>query len=99
VHEYVEAHLDKTISIRALAAVAELSMYHFTRAFKQSSGMTPHEYLVQCRVRRVRDLLVATDLTLSEIALASGFADQSHCARRFREHFGVTPGSYRWSMR
>jgi transcriptional regulator GlxA family with amidase domain len=99
VHEYVEAHLDKTISIRALAAVAELSMYHFARAFKQSSGMTPHEYLVQCRVRRVRDLLVATDLTLSEIALASGFADQSHCARRFREHFGVTPGSYRWSMR
>ena len=99
VREYIEAHLDETISIRALAAIAGLSMYHFARAFKQSAGMTPHDYLVRCRVRRVRDLLAATDLPLSEIALVSGFADQSHCARRFREHFGVTPGSYRWSMR
>jgi len=99
VREYIEAHLDETIGIRALAAIAGLSMYHFARAFKQSEGVTPHDYLVQCRVLRARDLLAATDLPLSEIALLAGFADQSHCARRFREHFGVSPGSYRWSMR
>jgi len=99
VREFIETHLEQTISIQALAATAGLSMYHFARAFKQSEGMTPHDYLVQCRVRRARDLLADTDLPLSEIALAAGFADQSHCARRFREHVGVTPSSYRWSMR
>jgi transcriptional regulator GlxA family with amidase domain len=99
VREFIEAHLEQNISIQALATIAGLSMYHFARAFKQSEGMTPHDYLVQCRVRRAQDLLAGTDLPLSEIALASGFADQSHCARRFREHVGVTPSSYRWSMR
>jgi transcriptional regulator GlxA family with amidase domain len=99
VREFVEAHLEENVSIQALADTAGLSMYHFARAFKQSEGMTPHGYVVQCRVRRVQKLLAGTDLPLSEIALASGFSDQSHCARRFREHVGVTPSDYRWSVR
>ena len=99
VREYVEARLDKNISVQALAGLAKLSIYHFARAFKQSEGLPPHEYLVRCRVARVRELLTETDLPLAEIALASGFSDQSHCARRFREHVGLTPSSYRWSMR
>ena len=99
VREYIEAHLEETISIDALAGIVGLSKYHFARAFKQSEGLTPHDYLLQCRVRRAQELLANTDLPLSEIALASGFSDQSHCARRFRERVGVTPSSYRWSMR
>ena len=99
VREFVEEHLEENISIQALASIAGLSMYHFARAFKQSEGMTPHEYLIHCRVQRAKNLLAETDLPLSEIALASGFSDQSHCARRFREHVGVTPSSYRWSLR
>lgn len=99
VREYIETHLDETISVEVLAGIAHLSMYHFARAFKQSEGRTPHDYLVQCRVRRVQELLAGTDLPLSEIALAAGFSDQSHCARRFREHVGITPSFYRWSMR
>jgi transcriptional regulator GlxA family with amidase domain len=99
VREFIEERLEENISIQALASIAGLSMYHFARSFKQSEGMTPHEYVVQCRVRRAKDLLTETDLPLSEIALASGFSDQSHCARRFREHVGVTPSSYRWSTR
>ena len=99
VREFIEAHLTENISIQALATVAGLSKYHFARAFKRSEGMAPHEYLVQCRLRRAQHLLATTDLPLSEVALASGFSDQSHCARRFREHIGVTPGSYRWSLR
>ena len=99
VREYIDGHLEETISIEALAGIVGLSMYHFARAFKQSEGLTPHDYLVRRRVRRAQELLASTDLPLSEIALASGFSDQSHCARRFREHVGITPSSYRWSMR
>jgi transcriptional regulator GlxA family with amidase domain len=99
VREYVEAHLEKNISLQVLASTAGLSMSHFARAFKQSEGVPPHEYLVRCRVRRVQELLATTDLPLSEIARASGFSDQSHCTRRFREQVGITPSSYRWSMR
>ena len=99
VREYVEAHLEKNISLQMLASTAGLSMSHFARAFKQSQGVPPHEYLVRCRVRRVQELLATTDLPLSEIARASGFSDQSHCTRRFREQVGITPSGYRWSMR
>jgi transcriptional regulator GlxA family with amidase domain len=99
VREFIDAHLDKKISIQALADIAGFSLYHFARAFKQSEGLAPHEYLVQCRVRRAQELLAGTNLPLSEIALATGFSDQSHCGRRFREQVGITPSSYRWSRR
>jgi transcriptional regulator GlxA family with amidase domain len=99
VREYIEANLEENISIQELAGIAGLSMYHFARAFKQSEGVTPHDYLVKCRVHRAKELLSDTDLPMSEIALAAGFSDQSHCARRFREHVGVTPSAYRWSAR
>ena len=71
VREYIEAHLEETISIDALAGIVGLSKYHFARAFKQSEGLTPHDYLLQCRVRRAQELLANTDLPLSEIALAA----------------------------
>ena len=99
VREYIEARLEENLDIPALAAVAGLSTFYFARAFKQSTGMTPHDFVVQCRLRRVQELLASTDLPLSEIAVAVGFADQSHCARRFRERVGMTPSRYRWSTR
>jgi transcriptional regulator GlxA family with amidase domain len=99
VREYVETHLEKNISLQSLASTAGLSLSHFARAFKLSEGATPHEYLLQCRVRRAQELLAGTDLPLAEIARACGFSDQSHCTRRFRERFGITPASYRSSMR
>ena len=99
VREYIAAHLQKNISIRMLADVAGLSMFHFARTFKQSEGVTPHRFLLQSRLRRVQELLANTELPLSQIAIAAGFSDQSHCARRFREFVGVTPRRYRWSTR
>jgi AraC family transcriptional regulator len=99
VREFVEAHLEENISLQALADTAGLSLYHFCRAFKQSEGTTPHDYIVRRRVERAQELLADTDLPLSEIAIAAGFADQSHCARRFREHVGLTPSRYRWLTR
>jgi transcriptional regulator GlxA family with amidase domain len=97
--EYIEAHLEENISVQVLADIAGKSMYHFARAFKQSQGLPPHEYLMLLRVRRVQELLAETNLPLAEIALACGFSDQSHCARRFREQVGLTPSRYRWLMR
>jgi AraC family transcriptional regulator len=99
IREYVLAHLQENISIRTLATLVDLSESHFVRAFKQSVGVTPHRFLLQCRVMRVQQLLVETDLPVAEIALATGFSDQSHCALRFRELVGITPSRYRWLMR
>jgi AraC family transcriptional regulator len=99
VREYVMAHLEESISVQALAAIVGLSRFHFARAFKQSEGVTPHRFLLQCRVRRAQELLAGTELPLAQIALAAGFSDQSHCSRRFRELVGVTPTKYRWSTR
>lgn len=99
VRDYIEAHLEERMGLESLARIAGLSISHFARAFKQSEGVTPHDYLVQRRVKRAMDLLACTDLALSEIALAVGFADQSHCCRQFRKQVGVCPRDYRWSTR
>jgi AraC-like DNA-binding protein len=99
VREYVEAHLSESMDLAELAGIAGLSVFHFARQFKQSAGVTPHHYLVQRRVERAQDMLSRTDLSLSEIALAAGFSDQSHLARHFRQMLGTTPGEFRWSLR
>ena len=99
VREYIEAHLEDRPSLEKLAATAGLSVFHFARAFKQSQGMTPHSYLLHRRVVRAQELLSATDLSLSQIALVSGFADQSHFTRHFRQRVGVPPSSFRRSQR
>jgi len=97
--EYIEANLDKNVSLQVLAGIAGLSTSHFARAFRRSEGVSPHDYLVRRRVQRALELLAGTDLPLSAIAQTLGFSDQSHFTRRFRQHFGVTPSSYRWLMR
>jgi len=99
VREYIEAHLENNVSLEVLAGIAGLSLSHFARAFKQSEGVAPHDYLMRRRVHRALELLAGTDLPVSAIACASGFSDQSHLARRFRQHFGITPSRYRWLTR
>jgi AraC family transcriptional regulator len=99
VREHVETNLESTISLHDLAATAGLSTSHFARAFKQSEGTSPHKYVMSRRLRQALQLLVETELPLSQIASATGFADQSHFSRQFRKSVGVTPSSYRWSSR
>ena len=94
VHDYIAAHLDQKITNDALAQVAGLSTAHFCAVFKQTEGMSPHRYVLQYRVRRARQLLTSTEMSLSEIADAAGFSNPSHCIQ-FREIVGVTPGEYR----
>jgi transcriptional regulator of acetoin/glycerol metabolism/AraC-like DNA-binding protein len=99
VREYVETHLSESIDLAALAGIAGLSLYHFARAFKQSAGVPPHHYLVERRVARAQEMLAGTKLSLAEVALATGFSDQSHFARHFRQTLGMTPGQFRWAQR
>jgi AraC-like DNA-binding protein len=99
VREYIESHLEENIALETLADIAGFSMFHFARAFKRSEGVTPHGYLLERRVERAQKLLTGTNLSLSEIARASGFSDQSHLARHFRRRVGVSPSMFRWSKR
>jgi transcriptional regulator GlxA family with amidase domain len=99
IREYMELHLGESIDLSTLAGVAGLSVHHFARQFKQSIGVTPHYYLTQKRVERAQEMLARTDLSLAEIAYATGFSDQSHLARHFRHMLGTTPREFRWSQR
>jgi transcriptional regulator GlxA family with amidase domain len=82
-----------------LAEIAQLSVHHFARAFRQSLGIPPHNYIVQRRVEHAQQMLRNTDLPLSEIAIEAGFTDQSHLARHFRTITGVSPSLARHQFR
>ena len=97
VRDYIEGHLDEKIRLDGLAALTGLSTGHFARAFQQSVGVPPHTYLLRRRLEHVEHLLRETRTPLSEIALATGFSDQSHLARHFRRWAGVSPRQVRWS--
>ncbi len=95
VQEYVSDHMHEEIRLADLAQEAKLSPYHFLRAFKTATGLTPREYVQQCRVERTKTLLEGSDMPIERIAEAVGFAGQSHLATRFRNATGITPSAYR----
>ena len=89
--QHIEQRLGSTIVVDALAEIARLSTGHFCRAFKVTTGRTPHAFLIRQRVRRAQTLMLRTDETLSQIACACGLTDQAHLTRLFRRELGVTP--------
>ncbi len=95
VRAYVEAHLDSTIRMRDLAAIARLSTSHFSRSFTCSFGVTPFAYVAGRRLARAQHLMLTTDDPLCQIALACGLCDQSHLTRMFRRHIGISPNTWR----
>jgi AraC-like DNA-binding protein len=99
VRDHIDAHLTENIRLETLAEVAGLSRCHFARAFKRSVGIAPHAFVMQRRLERAERLLAETDLSLCQVALDSGFSDQSHFSSCFRRHFGVSPRSFRRSRR
>ena len=95
-HEYIAEHLAENVGLVELAGLVDLSPKHFARAFKQSTGTPPHQFLLQQRVARAKELLARHDGgSIAEIALACGFADQSHFTAAFRKATGQPPGAYR----
>jgi len=97
--EYIDAHLSDNIQLETLADITGLSRYYFARAFKRSVGIPPHCYLMERRLERAQMLLANTDLSLAQVALESGFHDQSHFSHRFRQATGVTPKTFKWLKR
>lgn len=93
--EYVADHLGSRIRTTDLAAVAQLSASHFTRAFKETFGETPLGYVSRQRMRYAQDLMLRSGECLSQIALTCGHCDQSHFTRVFRRKVGMSPRAWR----
>jgi AraC family transcriptional regulator len=96
---YIKAHLEQELSLAELAAVAQTSPTHFARLFKHATGLAPHRYVTTCRMEQAKQLLAATDVSLSEIGLQVGCADQSHFTALFRKYVSTTPKDYRNTTR
>lgn len=95
VREYVAAHLAGTIRLAQLAAVAGLSAFHFARAFKLSTGLSPHAYVVRCRIEEAKRLLATSTLPIAEIARRTGFRGSGQLSTRFRASTGSAPSAFR----
>lgn len=95
VADFIEAHLPEEVRLATLAAVVDLSPYHFARAFKQSFGAPPHRYHLARRIERAKAMLAESQISVTEIALALGFAETSSFSTAFRKTTGVAPRDYR----
>jgi AraC-like DNA-binding protein len=96
--DYLRAHYAENVSLDTLARIAHLSPFHFNRVFAAQCGMPPHAFQTQLRVARAKELLRRGG-ALTQVALQTGFADQSHLTRHFKRLTGVPPGQYRQSSK
>ena len=94
VREYLEGHYTENVSLDVIVALSGMSAYHLIRVFRKAVGLPPHAYLEQLRINRGRQLLRA-GMGITDVALTTGFTDQSHFSRHFKKMTGVTPGQYR----
>ena len=93
--DYIQAYLAEDISLNDLADVAGMSPFYFSRLFKQSMLLTPHQYVIKQRVELAKQLLTQPVYSIAEIGLLCGFAHQSHFSRHFRRLVGVSPKVFR----
>lgn len=93
--ERLDSDLGGKLSLQQIATEFDLSVSHFSRAFRASTGLPPHQWLLQQRVKAAKQLMTVRDLPLSEIAMSAGFANQSHFTRVFSSVVGVSPGVWR----
>ena len=97
--EYIAAKLHEDLSLAALAEIAGMNLYYFSRLFKQSTGLSPHRYVLEQRISRAQQFLRSSDMTIFEASVRTGFADQRHFAKVFRRFVGVSPTEYRAKSR
>src|SRR6185436_20969577 len=98
VEDYVRENLAEEISVERLAELVELSPFHFSRVFKQSTGMSPLQFVTRERITRAQQLIRETSRSLIEIALEIVYTSPSHFAQVFRRVVGVTPTEFRSAL-
>ena len=93
--QYIHQNLSEDLSLQTIATHIGFSQYYFCRLFKESTGLTPYQYIIQQRIERAKQLLIQDHYSIVDIALQVGFANQSHFCQRFRRITGVSPRTYR----
>ncbi len=91
---YLEAHVERPVTLEALAGLANLSVFHFARRFKQTTGRSPYQYVLDWKIRRARVLLRAGELPVAAIGDALGFSSPAHFAAAFKQAVGQTPRAF-----
>lgn len=91
--EYIEANFRDNLSLDQLASLAGLNRFYFLRSFRKEVGLPPHEFLTQVRIERAKKLLIR-GMPIAQVALETGFVDQSHLTHRFKRFVGLTPKQY-----
>lgn len=92
--DYIHEHLDQDLTLATLAAIARMSPSYFSRLFKQSTGLSPHQYVIRCRIDRAKQLLRQGKLRIAEIAYRLGFTHQSHFSHHFKRLVGSSPKAF-----
>ncbi len=92
---YINEHFAESNPLEKLSSIASLSPFYFSRLFRNETGLTPHQYLIETRISAARFLLSSTPLTIKEIAFQTGFPDESSFCASFRKREGMTPATYR----
>lgn len=95
VREFINANLEEDLSLADLAAIADLSQFHFARSFRKSTGQTPQQFVTEQRIERAKQLLAKDDLPIVEVGLQTGFKNQSHFTTLFRKYTKFTPKTWR----
>ncbi|MBW4661803.1 MAG: AraC family transcriptional regulator [Drouetiella hepatica Uher 2000/2452] len=93
--DYIHTYLNRDLSLVELASVVNISPTYFASLFKQAMGISPHQYVIQQRVKQAKLMLSKTDLAIADIALQVGFSSQSHLTQQFKRHTGMTPKQIR----
>lgn len=93
--EYMKLRLPRQVELQELASLVGLSQWHFARAFKATTGMSPYQWQLDARLKDARHLLLTTDHTIEDVADATGFSDYMHLIRQFRKKTGMPPAAWR----
>lgn len=91
---YVDEHINGNLSLHILSSVAKLSPYHFSRCFKESVGVSPHKYIIQCRIAKAKKLLCWSKLPITKIALLCGYANISNFSNVFKKMWALHPVNF-----
>jgi AraC family transcriptional regulator len=99
VRDYIDSHITARMFVSDLCALVRLSEAHFSRSFKRTFGESPHAFVLNRRLEFAVQYMLQTDLTLCNIALQCGFADQAHFSKHFRQANGLSPSAWRRTAR